>query len=355
MVQLMWKRPEGVEDVHALVQTAINLEFSTLPPYLYALMSIPPGENLEARQRIYAIAMEEMIHMCLACNIMNAIGGSPDIAAPRYPGPLPGDVAQGLIIHLYPFSPAAAEQGMHIEQPEDPINASVMKAAMDRAGTEPVTIGEFYERLKVVLSQLPASAWSADRNQIDDSQFFQGNLFKVNTYADAAQAIDNIVSEGEGTPQTPGENGSPLDFQNEMAHYYRFKEIFLNKVLTRTGQPGGGYQWGPQTLGIDWTKVYPAITDPEQHDFSNEPAAAREAQAECDAAYAAMIAGLRGAFNGDPGQLGVAVRAMFDLRMAARKAFTTPLNDGRVAGPAFVVPGPYWKASNETRTSGEVA
>lgn len=354
MVRLMWTQPQSVEDVQGLVQTAINLEFSTLPPYLYALLSIPPGENLEARSRIYDISMQEMIHMCLACNILNAIGGSPDIVAPRYPGPLPGDVAQGLIIHLYPFSQQAAEQGMHIEQPEDPIDPPVLMAKMNADEAAPVTIGEYYERLKVTLSRLPASAWCVDRNQFDDSQFLQGNLFKVNNYEDAAQAIDNIVSEGEGTPQTHGSEGSPLDFQNQMAHYYRFWEIHKNLVLTKADN-SVGYQWGPQSLGIDWTAVYPAITDPEQHDFTHEPAAAREAQADCNAAYGAMIDALKLAFNGEPGQLGVAVRAMFDLRMAARKAFTTPLNDGRVAGPAFIVPGAPWVASNELKTSGEVA
>jgi hypothetical protein len=86
MITLAWEKPNSIEDVQALVQRAINLEFSTLPPYLYALMSIPPGENAAARARIHAIAMQEMIHMSLACNIMNAIGGSPDIVAPLYPG-----------------------------------------------------------------------------------------------------------------------------------------------------------------------------------------------------------------------------------------------------------------------------
>ncbi|WP_300527475.1 ferritin-like protein [Maricaulis sp.] len=354
MIKLVWTRPESIEDVRSQVQTAVNLEFSTLPPYLYALLSIPPGENEEARKRIHDISMQEMIHMCLACNILNAIGGSPQIAAPRFPGRLPGDVAGGMIVHLFPFSPAAAEQGMRIEQPEDPIDPPALLKGMAEDDTAIVTIGEYYERLKHTLAQLPASDWHQDRHQIDDSQYMLGNLFKVNRYADAAQAIDNIVSEGEGTPQSGGSRGSPLDFQNEMAHYYRFWEIRKNKVLTRANNPIG-YQWGPQTLGIDWRAVYPAITDPETHDFSNEPPAAQAAQAECNTAYGAMIDALQLAFNGQPGQLGVAVRAMFDLRMAARKALTTPLNDGRVAGPAFVVPGGNWVASNEAVETGELA
>jgi len=105
-------------------------------------------------------------------------------------------------------------------------------------------------------------------------------------------------------------------------------------VLTKA-ENAVGYQWGPTTLGVNWGAVYPAICDPESYDFSQESQAVRDAQEACNAAYSAMIAALEQAFNGSRGQLGVAVRAMFDLRMAARAAFTTPLANGQVAGPAF--------------------
>ena len=49
-----------------------------------------------------------------------------------------------------------------------------------------------------------------------------------------------------------------------------------------------------------------------------------------------MVDALRGAVTGATGGLGVAVRAMFDLRMSAIAALGTPLADGKsVAGPAF--------------------
>lgn len=354
MIKLAWQNPDSVQDVQGLVQTAINLEFSTLPPYLYALMSIPPGENIAARSRIYAVAMQEMIHMCLACNIMNAIGGNPDIVAPLYPGPLPGDLAHGTIIHLYPFSPEAVRQGMTIEEPEEPIAPQTALLESNACAEGVVTIGQYYHCLDQALRTLPESAWIADRNQFDDSQFFAGNLFKVNTYEDASKAIGQIVSEGEGTPVTPGGGGSPLDWQNELAHFYRFWEIERNLVLSKANNPVG-YRWGPASLGVDWGAVYPAIADPEEYDFSNESQAARDAQHECNVAYSAMIAALRQAFNGGAGQLGVAVRAMFDLRMAARAAFTTPLSNGKVAGPAFCDLNTGGAFSNRPSVSGDAA
>ena len=330
MIKVQWHAPESVADIQNAVQTAIDLEFATLPPYLYAKMTLLPGSNAPAMQRLNSIVGQEMIHMCLACNIMNAIGGTVGINPPKYPGPLPGDIGGDLIIHLLPFSQSAMAQGMAIEEPSEPIDPpELMAAAVDTA----VTIGEYYARLDQALAALPASAWIPNNHQIDDAQFFPGQIYAVNSYADAHKAITQIVSEGEGTPVSPSGQGSPLTFENELAHYYRFWEMQRNQVLVKDPNPVG-YAW-KGSLGLDWSAVYPAIADPELHDFSNDSPAAQQAQAECNAAYSALIDGLVSAFRGGTGGLGIAVRAMFDLRMAGIKALSTPLADGTVAGPAF--------------------
>ncbi len=331
MIRLQWEAPKSVDAVRDAVQKAINLEFATIPPYLYAKFSILPGQNSAATQRIDAIVEQEMIHMCLACNIMNAIGGTVAISPPSYPGPLPGDVGGDLVIHLLPFSEAAMEQGMKIEEPVDPIDPPVLRVALAaEAAPEPVTIGEYYMRLDAALKNLDPADWHSDRNQIWDDQYFQGQIFRVNNYADAHQAISNIVSEGEGTPTA----GDPLDFQHELAHFYRFEEIYRNRLLVKDDNPVR-YAWGAP-LGIDWSAVYPAISDPERHDFSADPPSARVAQCECNAAYSQMVAELTQAFGGQPNRLGNAIRQMFNLRMAAIQALQSPLADGHsVAGPSF--------------------
>lgn len=331
MIRLLWESPKTIEDVRSLVQTAIEIEFATLPPYLYAKFSILENTNPAAVSRIDSIVREEMIHMCLACNILNAIGGSPNIVPPSYPGRLPGDVAGDLEIHLYPFSKQAMQQGMNIETPVDPIDPPQLEGMFAAEESEPVTIGEYYARLDAQLKELPANDWTPGRNQINDDQFFQGQLFPVNKYDDAHRAIDNIVSEGEGSPTA----GSPLDFQNELAHFYRFQEVYRNQTLVKANN-SVGYAWGAP-LGVDWNAVYPAITDPETHDFSQDSPAAQAAQLACNNAFTAMVNELQKAFNGNAGSLGNAVRAMFDLRMAAIRALNTPLADGTsVAGPSFL-------------------
>jgi len=322
-----------------MLQTAIGVELGTLPPYLYALYSIRPGTNPRAEQLIRSIALQEMVHMCLDCNILNALGGTPSISPQQYPGPLPGDIGPNgkpLKIHLYPFSPDAMQQGMNIEQPEHPPDIPVATVAELAPAAKAVTIGEFYAALDTFLSKLPASVWTAGRNQIADSQFFAGQLFAVNNYDDAHRAIHVIVTEGEGTEK--GTTFNPLDFQDEVAHYFRFGEMYHDRVLTKADNPEG-YTFGPERLGVNWTCAYPAIADPGSHDFSKEPPAAQAAQNACNHAFTAMIDSLRAAVTGtgNPGSLGQAVRAMFDLRMAAMHAMTVPLADpAKVAGPAFL-------------------
>jgi hypothetical protein len=330
MIHLQFKPIASLDDALDLLQMAIAIEFSTLPPYLYALYSIRPGTNAEATERIKSVAMQEMVHMCLACNISNALGRDPVLKAPTYPGPLPGGIGvegkKPLIIHLYPFSKEAMEQAMAIEEPE----AGPIDFPHELAAAAPTfgTIGQFYHYLDKYLQTLAASAWKQGRNQIDDRQFLPGAIFAVNNYANAHLAIQEIVSEGEGT------RTSPLDFTGEVAHYYRFGEVFYDQVLTKADNPKG-YAWRG-TLGVDWKAVYPAIADPGSHDFSKDPPAARAAQDQCDEAYTRLINELRRAVTGDSGRLGNAVRAMFDLRMAARHALTVPLAvPTQVAGPSF--------------------
>ncbi len=204
-----------------------------MPPYLYAAFTICDGTNEAARRRISAIVGEEMVHMALACNVLNAIGGTPVVAqasvVPIYPGPLSYDIGTDgsdlFRVSLLPFSPEAMAQAIHIEEPEDPL---VLPEAGLARGLEPryQTIGQFYDALDQALGRLPADTWSATpRNQLDDHPFFAGELFAVTSYQSASLAIRRIESEEEGNTK------SPLDFEGEVAHYYRSEEIRRDQVL----------------------------------------------------------------------------------------------------------------------------
>jgi hypothetical protein len=108
----------NLERLRELLDAAVKLELATIPPYLCALYSIHPGTNLEATMVVRSVVVEEMLHMILAGNVLNAIGGRPRVSgpenAPHYPHVLP----DGVILDLLPFSPAAVESFLRVENPE---------------------------------------------------------------------------------------------------------------------------------------------------------------------------------------------------------------------------------------------
>ena len=333
-IRLQAARTATIGDLRDTLQRAIQLEFATLPPYLYAMYTV--GENKIARDLILDVVHEEMIHMMLACNILNSLDGSPLIAnatvVPTYPGPLPFSIGseddEPFIVHLYHFSKPAMEQAAKIEEPENPIN--IKSRALAAAEPEFHTIGQFYEAVKAAL---PSDGW-VGKNQIGDATAFPGELFAIASKADAEKAIDNIVSQGEGTDQ--GTEASPLDFEGEVSHYYRFNEILRNQVLEKAPEERVGYRWGAP-LGVDFEKAVAAIDNPGDYNFANDPAA-KARQDDCNRSFTEMLDELQKAVSGEPDRLGNAVRKMFDLSQAAHAAIETPLaeNPGLVAGPAFL-------------------
>ena len=100
------------ESLREHLQWAIELEHCTLPPYLCALYSLDAARNPEAAEVVCSVLVEEMLHMTLAANLLNAVGGRPVLDTqrmlPGYPRYLPhGDRA--LEIPLLPFGPEALD------------------------------------------------------------------------------------------------------------------------------------------------------------------------------------------------------------------------------------------------------
>ncbi|NEO02042.1 MAG: hypothetical protein F6K50_43715, partial [Moorea sp. SIO3I7] len=92
-----------VEKLHEYLKYAMQVEHSTIPPYLTALYSLKPGSNLEAFHMIRAVVVEEMLHLTLAANVFNAVGG--DMTGvltnldfiPTYPTKLPGGIGDFIV------------------------------------------------------------------------------------------------------------------------------------------------------------------------------------------------------------------------------------------------------------------
>ena len=73
----------GLEYLRQMLQMAIQVEHSTIPLYLSSLYSIKDSGSWPATL-IRSVAIEEMLHMTVAANILNAIGGHPAIDRPGF-------------------------------------------------------------------------------------------------------------------------------------------------------------------------------------------------------------------------------------------------------------------------------
>lgn len=102
------------------LQIALKLEHATIPPYLTAAYSATVEENQESRNIILKVAREEMLHLTLVANLLNSIGGKPNLArkdfVPNYPTYLPTG-QDDFKVGIERFSQYAIETFLKIERP----------------------------------------------------------------------------------------------------------------------------------------------------------------------------------------------------------------------------------------------
>jgi hypothetical protein len=337
-----YMRTDTVEDVRRALQQAIELEHATIPPYLTALFSIKHGANRDAAEIIRSVVLEEMLHMALACNVLNAIGGSPSIGAPgfvpRYPGKLPGGLRPDLTVRL---RKASIEQirdvFMAIEDPHETIHPRV---------THKLTIGWFYGEIAKALERLDGEPgvdlWTGDRSRQLEHWRQAGEIVVVHDLTTAKRALNEIVEQGEGTSPI-----NPDDGYNEVAHYYRFEEIVRGRRIVLEKD---GYSFTGPPVRFDQDGVWPMIDDPSASRLPSDSLARRRSD-ELDQTYWALLAVLHQSFDGSPDRIGDAIELMFSLEVAARRLVQMPVAPGSAltAGPAFRDPSrlPPWALAGD--------
>lgn len=355
-----------LDELREHLQYAIGVELTTIPAYLCALYTIDEGTNTAASEVIQSVVLEEMLHMALAANVLNAIGGVPS-TGPVGDGPSPVPVYPTKVpfidripeIHLQRFSPAALDEFLAIEYPND---TSVSSASEEQYGS----IGAFYEAIEAGLkAHCPPSVFEAAKTtragcQLGSDQYYggAGSLIEVTDLESALEAIEEIVREGEGTPSaalgqtarehlvsgslTPGRlTGSrsvdDLDVLPDgwkmYSHYARFAEIREGRYYLPDqviGEPPAG-----DVLPTDWRSVRPMATDPQAEAYRGT--AAYAPMMACNQVYTALVDAIYLSFNGEPNALREAVHLMYELKYRSVALLNTPspLQPGATLGPGF--------------------
>ena len=194
-------RITDMDSLHRHLYAALQLEHATIPLYLTALYSIKPGTNSEGFHILRAVAVEEMLHLTLVGNLINAIGGKPDLTTPgfvpRYPAYLP-DGEEDFSVSLQKFSPEAIESFLKIERPA---SLGTVHGNLNRRSRKPhllsaghpgrddeehfFSIGEFYKAIEAGLdhlhAEMGAALFSGDpARQIGPEQYYSGGGAIVN-------------------------------------------------------------------------------------------------------------------------------------------------------------------------------
>jgi Ferritin-like len=222
---------ESREELLYLLGEAAELEHSIFCTYLYAAFTLQaePGEGLTAAQvptvagwkrTLNQIALQEMIHLALANNLLAALGGAPRLGRHNLPQRSP--YAPEIQLTLAPFSEQTLQRFLHIEQPEG-MDISTIAGQLEEAGPPPPTltgplvlpapqafssIGQLYHGIERGLRGLvdrygEGQVFVGSPNAQASTRYFRvpdrmPELIPVTGLASAVTAIETIVEEGEG-------------------------------------------------------------------------------------------------------------------------------------------------------------
>lgn len=342
----------SLEILHNYLYAAIQLEHATIPTYLTTLYSIHPGTNLDASQVLRVVAVEEMLHMTLSANMLNAVGGKVDLTKPGFVPDFPTYLPDGendFQVNRERFSKSAMETFLRIERPARPEDHSrgLVKPDVSRVHILPkhksddgedlrfYSIGEFYHAIQLGIEHLceelgEEKVFSGDRSrQVTPEYYYSGGggLIPVYDLASAKAAIRLISEQGEGY------EGAIADYENEISHYYRFDQIVKGRYY-RAGDAHNEPTGDP--VGVDWDTVYPIKKNAKVADYP-ESSDVYQAAIEFNRTYKNFLESLTAAFDGQPQLLLPAVGGMFQIKEKACQLMRNPIpgGDGLNAAPTF--------------------
>jgi CDGSH-type Zn-finger protein/uncharacterized Fe-S cluster protein YjdI len=234
--------PPSREQLLYWLHEAAEIEHHLMCCYLYAAFSLkradprwsPAQAAAVARWRglITGVALEEMTHLCLVGNLMNALGSPPHMGRPPLPissGPYPA----GFVIRLGPFCAATVEHFKYLERPghatltdgagfvpEKQYHRKVPAERLSPGPRDYDTVGELYEMLSqslraCVTEMGEAALFVGDpRLQVSAVLAPLPGVCAITDLASAQQALHTIVSQGEGAGT-----------EHANSHFLRFSQL----------------------------------------------------------------------------------------------------------------------------------
>ncbi len=236
-------RIETREELVYMLAEAAAIEHNLMACYLYAAWGLKRGERdgltaqqaatvVRWRQAINSVAIEEMAHLALACNLATAIGAGPHLSRPNFPIP-PGYHPSGVVLELAGFSRATLDHFIYLERPEGrelidsaefvhpaEYHRTQRKGRLMPSAQDYATVGHLYRGIRhglVVLCHHHGEelVFCGDpASQIGPSDASLPGLTVISDLSGAEAAIATIIEQGEGGPR-----------HNDNSHYNRFLKV----------------------------------------------------------------------------------------------------------------------------------
>jgi hypothetical protein len=327
------------DELFPLLQTAMELELSTIPPYFTAMASIHPRGDRVSANLIRSVMMEEMLHMTLVGNLVSSLGGRVRLGqenVPSYPLRMNFEGTEfkdrNFDANLEAFSPAAISTFLQIELPTELATRSKAMADFSEIDVPGITIGAFYEeiiaRLKRMCDEFGEAAVFCGNPALQvNPQFYWGSggtPVIITSFETAKAALDEIIEQGEGGGASiydPDEHYA--DTQYDLAHYFRFNEIACGRKYRPGDTPDAPPSGEP--FEVDYASVFPIKRNPKSADYTpGSPLAALND--EFNRKYSVMLGQIAEAFNGTPHALYDAIiNGMHALTPIAGEMMATPI------------------------------
>lgn len=248
--------PDSREQLWALLFEAAEIEHNLMCCYLYAYFSLKQGvdEGLDENElaavkrwsgEILDVAIEEMSHLAMVCNILSSLGAPAHYARQNFPVP-PGAHPAGVVVKLAPFNLETLDHFIFLERPDtvqmedgrgfEPAQHYLRPLQADRlmAGTmDYSTVGQLYEAINLGMARLAERLGERKlfvgdpMHQMCPDVVALSNIKVVRCLKTAREAIDAIVRQGEGADAT-----------ETRSHYQRFLAIRAEFLALRAARPG---------------------------------------------------------------------------------------------------------------------
>jgi len=291
-------------------------------------------QNYTTYNLLRSVAMEEMVHMAIACNTLAAIGGRPEIkslGAPASGHGLPGGAEPDLEVVLAPLSKPQVQNFMRLEIPEFLLPGELKDEKY-------ATIARLYSAIRAAVINNRDAVRAAVKagggsNQVGDDVGFTTITYTEGTdpVDQIVAGIDEIIEQGEGATS---HTLHAVNFEGEESHYCKFAQIFYGaRYQVPEGEPEltrvteADYFKG---YAIAWPEVINTLVVPSDGyakilELDPDGADITTTLGKFDEAYTAILTDLDVMWNGPADDLwpnfGKAVGSMADLRVLSCFAF----------------------------------